>query len=138
MNNEPVKGSCLCGKVAFEFSGDFKVFQYCHCSRCRKFTGSAHACNIIVDPVQFRWSKGESAVGRYEVPEAKHHATSFCTTCGSSLPWITKSHQAVVIPAGTLDDDIAFKPTQNIFVSDRAQWYVNPDSIPSYDQLPTK
>ena len=45
-----MKGSCLCGGVVYEIDPPFKIFQYCHCSRCRKFTGSAHAANLFVPP----------------------------------------------------------------------------------------
>jgi len=84
--SKSIKGSCLCQAVSYQFHGPEYVFQYCHCSRCRKFTGSAHASNIIVDPKQFEWLSGEDQVGRFEHPQAKHFATCFCKTCGSSLP----------------------------------------------------
>ena len=37
------RGSCLCGEVAFEVEGPFDSFLNCHCSRCRKATGTARA-----------------------------------------------------------------------------------------------
>jgi hypothetical protein len=89
-----LSGSCLCGEVTYQLVVDIKVFQYCHCSRCQKFTGSAHAANIIADPVNFEWLSGEESVGSFELAEAKHFATSFCKKCGSSLPWLTQSGRA--------------------------------------------
>ena len=135
--NQTIKGSCLCQAVTFQYHGPEYVFQYCHCSRCRKFTGSAHASNIIVDPKQFEWLDGEDMVGRFEHPEAKHFATCFCTRCGSSLPWKAKSGRAVIIPAGTLDQDPGIRPTQNIFWQDRADWREEVDTLLKYDELPT-
>ncbi len=132
------KGSCLCNAVTYQYSGPAFVFQYCHCSRCRKFTGSAHAANIIVDPRQFEWLSGEDMVGRFEHPEAKHFATCFCTRCGSSLPWMTKSARSVVIPAGTLDEDPGIKPVHNIFWHDRAPWREEVGDLIKYDGLPIK
>ena len=138
MDTNKINGSCLCGEVNYQFVGPVKVFQYCHCSRCQKFTGSAHASNIIIDPENFQWAKGEDLVGRYEHPEAKHFATSFCKKCGSSLPWLTKSGKAMIIPAGTLDQDPIDRPIHNIYFKDRAPWYVEPDSLIKYDELPVK
>ena len=132
------KGSCLCGIVTYQFSSPEMVFQYCHCSRCRKFTGSAYATNIIIDPKQFEWLSGETSVGRYEHPDAKHFATCFCKQCGSSLPWLSKSGRAVIIPAGTLDQDPGIRPIHNIFYRDRAPWRVAVEELISYDGLPTK
>jgi len=131
-------GSCLCGKVQYEITGDPKVFQYCHCSRCRKFTGSVHAANIIVAPEQFKWLSGEDSVGRYEPGEAKHFATSFCKNCGSSLPWLGKSKKAVVVPAGTLDTDPEIKPIHNIFWESKAPWFTDVSVLVKYDELPVK
>jgi len=132
---KPIKGSCLCQAVSYQFHGPEYVFQYCHCSRCRKFTGSAHASNIIVDPAQFEWLSGEDQVGRFEHPEARHFATCFCKICGSSLPWMAQSGAAVIIPAGTLDDDPEIRPVQNIYWKDRAPWREAVEELPQYDEL---
>ena len=66
MSQCPVSGRCLCKKVSYAIEGHLGIFQYCHCSRCRKFTGSAFAANLLVSPADFRWTGGEEFVGRYE------------------------------------------------------------------------
>jgi hypothetical protein len=131
-------GKCLCGAVSYEISGNLGIFQYCHCSRCRKFTGSAHATNIIVAPEQFKWLSGEEYVERYELEEARHFATCFCKRCGSSLPWLTQSNKAVVVPAGTLDTDPGIRPSQNIFWGSKACWYADADDLIKYEELPDR
>ena len=138
MQDKKFKGSCLCGEVKYHFSGPTKVFQYCHCTRCQKITGSAHASNIIVDPIQFEWLNGEKSVGRFELPEVKYFSSSFCKTCGSSLPWLTQNGTAMIVPAGTLDDDPEARPKHNIFYADKACWYTDLNSLVKYDALPIK
>lgn len=133
--NDGIKGSCLCQAVTYQFRRPEYIFQYCHCSRCRKFTGSAFASNILVDPKQFEWLGGEDQVGRFEHPDARHFATCFCKICGSSLPWLSQSGAAVIIPAGTLDEDPGIRPTQNIFWKDRAPWREAVDALPRHDEL---
>lgn len=138
MGNDVFHGSCLCGTVAYEILPPLGTFQYCHCSRCRKKSGSAHASNIFVKPGQFRWTRGEDRVTRFEMPEAEHYASMFCSVCGSSLPWLTKSGAIVVVPAGSLDDDPGVRPTRNIFRASGARWHEAVDSLPSFDELPKK
>ncbi len=138
MPERKATGSCLCGEVSYEVSGNLGIFQYCHCSRCRKITGSAHAANIIIAPDHFRWLKGEEHVGRYEVPQANHFATSFCKKCGSSLPWMAKSGKSIVIPAGTLDEHPGIEPMQNIFCGSKADWYVDASTLSHHDKFPIK
>jgi len=138
MSNTAMRGSCLCGNVEYEYTGEARVFQYCHCSRCRKFTGSAHAANIIGKPDGFRWLKGEELVGHYSLPDTKHFATSFCKNCGSSLPWVNQTGTAVIIPAGSLDTDPGVRPIQNIHFASRASWYEEAADLPRYDEYPKR
>ena len=138
MEASKVSGSCLCGKVTYQYAGPVKVFQYCHCTRCRKFTGAAYAANIIIEPSQFQWLSGEAYVERYEHPDAKHFATSFCNKCGSSLPWLTKSGKAIVIPAGTLDDDPVERPIHSIYMANKAPWFKEVGELKEYAELPHK
>lgn len=136
MSDHHATGSCLCKSVAYEISGNLGIFQYCHCSRCRKFTGGAFAANLLVSPQDFRWLRGEDLVKLFPLPEAKHFATAFCSRCGSSLPWLAQTGKAVVVPAGTLDEDPQIRPSQNVFCASRAAWYAEPDSLPKHDELP--
>ncbi len=138
MSNKPVKGSCLCERVAYEIIDNLGIFQYCHCSRCRKFTGSAFASNIFVRPEHFRWLKGEEFVGGYELPDARYFGTSFCTCCGSSLPWTSRGGRSIIVPAGTLDQDPGIRPQQNIFCASRASWYTAPGELVEHDALPPR
>lgn len=136
MSAYSVTGSCLCNRVNYRITGHLNIFQYCHCSRCRKFTGGAFAANLLVAPEHFQWTQGETYVSRYELPDVNHFATSFCNQCGSSLPWLAQSGKVVVVPAGTLDDDPVIRPSQNIFCASRAIWYSDPKTLIEYDKLP--
>ena len=138
MSYNSLAGSCLCQNVKYEITGNMGIFQYCHCSRCRKFTGSAHAANLFVSPGDFRWLSGEDYVGRYDPADTKYFATCFCRNCGASLPWLSKSEKVVVIPAGTLDEDPEIKPSQNIFCGSRPDWYTAASSISEYEEMPPR
>ena len=136
MSDVSINGSCLCGAISYELTGNLGIFQYCHCSRCRKFTGSAFGANMIVRPDQFKWLKGIELVGRYEVAEAKYFATCFCQKCGSSLPWETKGGRSVVIPAGTLDSSPDVKPTHRLFCDSEPEWFEETNALERFEQMP--
>ncbi len=138
MTEKIFKGSCLCGEVSYEIEGPFKIFQYCHCSRCRKFTGSAHSANLFVPPERFRWTRGEEFIGHYEPKEAKYFATTFCKQCGSSLPWAAQQGKTIVVTAGTLDDDPGVQPMWNVFWGSHAPWLEETYRLPKHDELPKK
>ena len=136
MPSESVMGSCLCGSVKFEVRPPFSAFRYCHCSRCRKASGSAHAANIFVPQGQFAWSAGEDLVNHYKLPTAKTFAVSFCTRCWSRVPHLIHERQEYLIPAGLLDEDPVSRPQNIIFWGSRAPWYVEPQEIPKFDERP--
>ena len=85
MQNEVIEGACLCGTARYRITGEVKGCQYCHCSRCRKFTGSAHAANLFVRPDALSWTAGEESVGTYTLQGEPNFPTAFCKQCGSGL-----------------------------------------------------
>ena len=131
-----INGSCLCGKVKFEVTPPFAGFRYCHCSRCRKASGSAHYANLFVPRSQFRWVAGEEAVKQYDVPEAQRFSVSFCTECGSRVPHHIRTREDMLIPAGVLDADPQLRPENNIFWDSRATWCVDPEKLPRFPAYP--
>ena len=134
----PIQGSCLCGSVTYEVRPPFKLFQYCHCSRCRKITGSAFGSNIYATSAQLTWLSGEDNIQRYELEDTKYFASSFCRTCGSNLPWQVKSADTLIIPAGTIDNHPEISPKQNIHCASKAPWFLSSSDLPSFDTLPPR
>jgi hypothetical protein len=123
-------GSCLCGSVKFSVDLPFDRFAYCHCSRCRKATGTAHATNAMVKPAAFRWLQGEDLVGRYDLPTAKSFSNAFCRNCGGKLPHATRSGRDVIIPVGSIDDRVDAVPEGHIHWLSRANWDVPDNKLP--------
>jgi hypothetical protein len=128
-----VHGSCLCGEIAFEVEGPFDRFLNCHCSRCRKVTGTAHSCEVIVSASALRWLRGEASVVRYELPRARSFATAFCRTCGSPMPHLTRSGREAIVPAGGFDEPLGAAPDRHAHWASRADWYVHGDGLPVED-----
>ena len=128
-------GSCLCGKVTFEIIGEFDNFYLCHCERCRKDTGSAHAANLFSKKATLNWITGQSLVITYE-HNNEGHVKSFCSVCGSALPTVTPSGKLLAVPAGSLDSDIFIEPDGHIYISHKANWDSGLEKIKKYDELP--
>ena len=127
-------GSCLCNNVHYRVDGSFDRFYLCHCSHCRKDTGSAHAANLFSYTATLTWLSGESSVTTFQLPGTRH-ARNFCSACGSALPFANA--KMVVVPAGSLDTDIDIVPNGNIFIASRASWDHDLHTAQSYDSYPT-
>ncbi len=84
-------GSCHCGRVRFEVSGQIDQVLDCNCSICSK-KGFLH---WIVEPEQFRLLSSSDALALYEfnTKTAKHY---FCAACGISSYYIPRSHPNMI------------------------------------------
>jgi len=129
-------GSCLCGSVKFEMEGEFKKFFFCHCSRCRKMSGSAHCANLFAPGAKLTWLSGEDKISFYRL-EGTRFARNFCSTCGSLLPIHVKASDIVVMPAGCLDTDVAITPQAHIFTDSKGNWDEVLNDIPCFEKMPT-
>jgi hypothetical protein len=107
--------------VTFRISGRFHGFFLCHCSRCRKDSGSAHSANLFSNDGQVTWISGEDNIKTFRLP-ASHHVKSFCSDCGSALPVSQPELDLLVVPAGSLDSPIDRRPDAHICWSSRATW----------------
>jgi hypothetical protein len=135
MGDIALSGSCLCGSVAYELRGDARRFYHCHCERCRKTSGSAHASNIILRIESITWTAGEALTRSYKLPEAKRFTAVFCTVCGSPLPRVYDGGIAIV-PAGSLDHEPGIVPQARIFAGSRTAWSCSGDELPCHETYP--
>src|SRR5882672_11159161 len=130
------RGSCLCGAVAFRIEAEPIVARSCHCRRCRKARGAAHATNMLVAIDGLRFTRGESELASYKIPEAKFYTQVFCRICGSKAPRVDAGRGFAIVPMGSLDDDPGIRPSEHIWVGSKAPWDDIHDDLPRYDEAP--
>ena len=128
-----ISGGCLCGAVRFEVARFVGPFELCHCSRCRKASGSAFAAMIGVKTDDFSWVSGRDEIQRYEAPVEKRPPgfhTAFCRRCGSPMPSFESTDDWFEVAAGILDDDPGLRPDRHIFIDCGSAWYEILDDLP--------
>jgi hypothetical protein len=130
------RGSCLCGAVGFRIEGEPIIARSCHCGRCRKARGTAHATNMLVATDGLRFTRGEGELASYKIPEAKFYTQVFCRICGAKLPRVDESRGFAIVPLGALDDDPGIRLSEHIFVGSKAPWHEITDDLPRYDGPP--
>jgi hypothetical protein len=132
----PVRGTCLCGGVRFEVDPPFLRASHCHCSRCRKHSGTFGLTQGRVPREQFRLLAGEELIRSYRPTGGMVKA--FCSACGSSLfggDW--PEGPEISIRLGALEGDPGIRPQYHQYVDSRAIWEELPDDgLPRHPDAP--
>lgn len=135
MSDVTLRGGCLCGSVRYAATGEPSRFYHCHCSRCRKATGTGHASNLFLKGT-LAWQSGEDDIRSYKVPEAQRFTNTFCRQCGGRVPRFIEAAGIVFIPAGSLDDEPGMTAQARIFLGSRAAWSCDSTALPEYGEYP--
>lgn len=132
-----IRGGCLYGGVRFEIAQATGPFELCHCSRCRKASGSAFVAGLGVLRKDFHLLQGEELIRTYEAPirdKPPPYRTSFCGRCGSPVPDPKSDSPWLEVAAGVLDDDPGLRPERHILVKVKAPWFAITDTLPQLDR----
>ena len=129
-----VLGQCNCGEVAFQIDNDIYEMFICHCSICRKSTGSKWISVVFVDNEAFQWMRGEDQVLTWKKTIGIWE-TLFCRVCGSTLPGINDESR-MYVPVGLITNgDESLKVVHNIWVDFKAVVDEIGDSGKQYRQV---
>ena len=128
------RGSCLCKSVTFEVTGPISGVGSCHCSKCRKVSGTAGNAQFIVRMHRFRWTAGQDQVTTFTLPGG--WGPIRCTSCGSPVPDSYDGGERMWVPAGLMDDALQTDFKQHIFCGSRADWDRESAAAQHYDEYP--
>lgn len=124
------KGSCLCGAVSFEVTGDLHRPDACHCRMCRKASGHYWASTDV--PRSSLTLHGADKVGWFQSSERVRRG--FCSVCGSTLFWDPIKKDTIAIAMGAFDTPTGTHLGMHIFVADKGDYYDIADGLPQNQQ----
>ena len=126
-------GRCHCGAVHYAVKDEFINSLNCHCSGCRRATGSAFKPFAVIERDKFHVTQGEDNLLIFGDESASHDV--HCKTCGSLMFSVVRHGEYVHVTLGTLVDTPGIRPTAHIFVGSKAPWYSITDDLPQYDEF---
>ncbi len=126
-----VTGRCNCGAIRYFVTGPLRDVVACHCTECRRFTGSlwnATAARrddcVLRENGELRWYQS-----------SLHARRGFCGHCASSLFLDYARADYMVITAGTLDAPTGIRFRQHIFLDEAGDYYDVVDELPKHPQF---
>ena len=122
-----IGGECNCGAIRYEADAEPAGVFICHCSICRRHTGTNGNAVVIVPRGDFRWTQGEDGIASWQKP-GHDWQIWFCRECGSQLPG-EDSETMMFIPVGSLTHGAeGLEVIHHIWVDSRAGWDVIGDA----------
>lgn len=125
MDNQNIpfrSGSCLCRGVTFRVSGEPLRIGICHCTDCRKASGSAFSAFAIWPAESFEQLTGYTN---------SYGGRSFCSTCGGRVMSVSEDEVEVMI--GSLDQaPTELTPEYELWIGRRESWL---NALPSAAQF---
>jgi len=131
---QQLRGQCLCGSVQYAVRGQFEYALNCHCSQCRRATGSAFKPLAGIRRSNVSLSSGGDRLLIYGDEQAANDV--HCRNCGSLVYSIVRDGEYVHVAMGTLLDDPGISPTMHIFVDSKAPWYEITDGLSQHSEFP--
>jgi hypothetical protein len=128
-NARILAGECFCRAVGYEVADQFAYALNCHCSNCRRTTGSAFKPFAGIARERLVVTRGRDNLLIYG-DEAGHDA--HCRRCGSLLYSVVREGAFVHVAMGTLVDAPSIRPTAHIFVGSKAPWHAITDDLPQH------
>ena len=118
-------GSCMCGSVQYEITGDCREIIACHCVECRKSSGHFTAATatrpdnlVLLSNAGLKWYRASSMAQR-----------GFCAECGSTLFWKPDSGDRVSVFVGSIDGDTGLELKAHIYVHEKGDYYRIEDDV---------
>jgi hypothetical protein len=131
MSSRVLAGGCFCGAVEYAVADEFLYAANCHCSQCRRTTGSAFKPFAGIQREKLQVVRGWNAL--LIVGEEQGNDTH-CKSCGSLLYSVVRDGAFVHVAMGTLVDDPTIRPTKHIFVGSKASWFTITDGLPQHQE----
>ena len=127
-----IQGSCLCGDVTYQISGDVGQIVHCHCETCRKAHGSAFSSVASVEDDDFELAS-TSELSSFESSTGK--VRYFCSRCGRQIYAKRDGATHIILRLGSLDDNPITSEKSHIWVSQKASWYSINSSLAEHQEF---
>ncbi|MFM5884379.1 MAG: GFA family protein [Novosphingobium sp.] len=122
---------CSCGQLSLNVEGAPVLNALCHCSDCRRRTGSAFGWQTYFIEAQVGVQSGE-AIAR-SVPVSEPQTRYFCGQCGTTLWWTAGTAPGLVgVAGGAFEPDVLGDPIATYSDENRCVWLDLPESWVRY------
>ena len=127
------QGSCFCGKVKIEVSGEPAAMGYCHCSDCRHWSAGPINAFSLWPPASVKVVAGGDQIATYNKTAASDR--KWCKACGGHIMTNHPGMGLVDVYAALLPS-LDFKPQLHVFYAEKVVSIK--DGLPKMKDVPSE
>jgi hypothetical protein len=119
---------CACGASTISVGGEPQQHNICHCTNCKRRTGSAFGISTYFLRSDVTETKGETSVYAFHHETWNHdQERHFCAQCGTTLFWYLSSRPTLIgIAGGCFAPESIGEPDWSANDAQRAAWVTPP------------
>jgi len=122
--------TCACGDASITVGSDPEIHAVCHCTNCKRRTGSAFGISAYFPKASVTAKRGDTTVYAF------HHAAKghdqqrhFCSRCGTTLFWYISALPGLIgIAGGCFADEGLPEPTLSLTHHEMEDWLTVPET----------
>lgn len=128
--------TCACGQASITVNALPAMHGVCHCTNCKRRTGSAFGISAYFDKTAVVETKGETKTYAFHHTAQNHHQERhFCVTCGTTLFWfLSAAPKSIGIAGGCFADEDMPEPDFSVTDRKRCTWVCLPEHWKVYPQ----
>lgn len=123
------EGGCLCGAIRYRATAPTLRGVICHCSMCRRHSGSLALAFVHFPATAFTWLKAVPSWYR----SSAYAERGFCPHCGSTVGMREQAlADRVQVCVGSLDDPDSVGIDDHVWTRERVSWFEINDALPRF------
>jgi hypothetical protein len=117
-------GTCACGQASITVDALPSMHGVCHCTNCKRRTGSAFGISAYFDRTAVVQQRGETKTYTFHHTAQNHdQERHFCSHCGTTLFWFVSSvPEKIGIAGGCFADAGLPEPSYSVTDRKRESW----------------
>jgi hypothetical protein len=123
-NENENTATCACGNATITVRGKPGIYGVCHCTNCRRRTGSAFGVSSYFPRENVVSKTGEMREYAFHFAERNHdQVRSFCVRCGTTLFWtISTLPEQIGIAGGCFESGALGEPSYSVTHGKKHEW----------------
>jgi hypothetical protein len=126
--------NCACGNASITVNAKPVMHGICHCTNCKRRTGSAFGISAYFERTAVVEQKGETGVYSFHhAPQNHDQQRHFCKNCGTTLYWFVSTlPDKIGIAGGCFADQDSIAPDYSVTDQKREPWLNLPSTWARY------